>query len=379
MAPVEAEVVETAGGREEERPAATRRIAHRQAVSRACRWAGGLGDGQRDQLVGEPTGRDVQALGPPPIPVGGGLERGAHDGGGVDLAVGVVAADPAVVTRGRGGGARDTPGGTRRADAGQVPDAQVARECPPPPRRLARHRDGHDEGPPPVVGGGDRRRHGRDGVRRTRCRRGRPHGDGGHGPDGTVAAVTPPDHAVRVEQVAPVVTHDLRGRVLRPGAPPDRVHWAADDLPGTAAFAATDADGAVVGTALVYPEPCPWKPDRAGAWRLRGMATDEARRSAGIGAAVLAAVVTHVTRRARVAGVVQRPGARTALLREGGLRGARRRVGRPRDRAPRRHVAPHRSDLVAIARASRGDRGRWPTACGRPAVRRHCLGAAAGK
>jgi GNAT superfamily N-acetyltransferase len=101
---------------------------------------------------------------------------------------------------------------------------------------------------------------------------------------------------VHVEQVAPVLTHDLRGRVLRPGAPPDRVRWAADGLPGTAAFAATDADGAVVGTALVYPEPCPWQPDRAGAWRLRGMATDEARRSAGIGTAVLAAVVAHVTR-----------------------------------------------------------------------------------
>ena len=49
--------------------------------------------------------------------------------------------------------------------------------------------------------------------------------------------MSPPDHAVRVEQVAPVVTHDLRGRVLRPDAPPDRVRWAADDLPGTAAFA----------------------------------------------------------------------------------------------------------------------------------------------
>jgi len=82
--------------------------------------------------------------------------------------------------------------------------------------------------------------------------------------------------------------------VLRPGSPPDRVRWPADDLPGAAAFAATDVDGAVVGTALVYPEPCPWQPDRGGAWRLRGMATDEARRSAGIGTAVLAAVVAHV-------------------------------------------------------------------------------------
>jgi GNAT superfamily N-acetyltransferase len=107
--------------------------------------------------------------------------------------------------------------------------------------------------------------------------------------------VPPSDHAVPVTQVSPSVTHGLRGRVLRPGAPPDRVRWSADDLPGTAAFAATDGDGEVVGTAIVYPEPCPWLPDRAGAWRLRGMATDEAWRSTGVGSAVLAAVVAHVT------------------------------------------------------------------------------------
>ncbi len=105
----------------------------------------------------------------------------------------------------------------------------------------------------------------------------------------------PSDHAVQVVQVPPAVTHGLRGRVLRPGAPPDRVRWRADDLPGTAAFAATDGDGAVVGTAIVYPEPCPWLPDRAGAWRLRGMATDEAWRSTGVGSAVLGAVVAHVS------------------------------------------------------------------------------------
>jgi GNAT superfamily N-acetyltransferase len=108
--------------------------------------------------------------------------------------------------------------------------------------------------------------------------------------------VPPSDNAVRVVQVPPSVTHRLRKRVLRPGAPPDRVRWPADDLPATAAFAAVDGDGAVVGTAIVYPEPCPWLPDRAGAWRLRGMATDEARRSSGVGSAVLAALVAHVTR-----------------------------------------------------------------------------------
>lgn len=84
--------------------------------------------------------------------------------------------------------------------------------------------------------------------------------------------------------------------MLRPGAPPDRVRWPADDLPDAAAFAARDASGTVVGTAIVYPEACPWQPDRPGAWRLRGMATDEGRRSAGIGGAVLEAIVDHVAR-----------------------------------------------------------------------------------
>jgi len=100
--------------------------------------------------------------------------------------------------------------------------------------------------------------------------------------------------ALTVARVPVAVTHPLRSLVLRAGGPPAAAHLDVDDRPDTAAFAATDADGRVVGTAIVYPEPCPWLPDRPGAWRLRGMATDEARRGAGIGARVLAAVLTHV-------------------------------------------------------------------------------------
>jgi GNAT superfamily N-acetyltransferase len=95
--------------------------------------------------------------------------------------------------------------------------------------------------------------------------------------------------------VPPAETYGLRGRVLRPGAPPDRAHLDADDHPSTAAFAAREPDGTVVGTAIVYPEPCPWAPERPGAWRLRGMATAEDRRSRGVGARVLGAVLAHVT------------------------------------------------------------------------------------
>lgn len=87
-------------------------------------------------------------------------------------------------------------------------------------------------------------------------------------------------------------TRELRRAVLRPGLGPH------DPLPGDELsdgvhLAALDGD-VVVGTCFVYPDPCPWLPDVAGAWHLRQMATAPARRGEGIGAAVLAAAVRHV-------------------------------------------------------------------------------------
>jgi GNAT superfamily N-acetyltransferase len=67
-----------------------------------------------------------------------------------------------------------------------------------------------------------------------------------------------------------------------------------DDDPRTATFAARTPDGEVVGTAVVFPEPCPWLPDRPDAWRLRGMATDPTRRSQGVGAEILATALAHI-------------------------------------------------------------------------------------
>src|SRR5690606_16505219 len=57
---------------------------------------------------------------------------------------------------------------------------------------------------------------------------------------------------VTVARVDPPVTYALRSRVLRDGAPPERARLPVDDLPATAAFAATAPDGTVVGTAIVY-------------------------------------------------------------------------------------------------------------------------------
>jgi GNAT superfamily N-acetyltransferase len=121
--------------------------------------------------------------------------------------------------------------------------------------------------------------------------------------DGTVDSVADqgttdhhvtPDPDVRVARVAADVTYPLRQRVLRPGRPPAAARFAIDDDPSTASFAARMPDGEVVATAVVYPEPCPWLPDRPGAWRLRGMATAPDRRGRGIGTRVLQTALAHV-------------------------------------------------------------------------------------
>jgi GNAT superfamily N-acetyltransferase len=100
--------------------------------------------------------------------------------------------------------------------------------------------------------------------------------------------------ALTVGRVPVADTYPLRRAVLRPGLPLSSVHLAADADTATAAIAARTADGEVVGAAVVMPAPCPWMPERPGAWRLRGMATAEGRRGAGVGARVLQAAVDHV-------------------------------------------------------------------------------------
>ena len=88
-----------------------------------------------------------------------------------------------------------------------------------------------------------------------------------------------------------LATQDLRRRVLRPGS--TGVLAGDEDLAGVVFVSAYD-DGALVATGNVRPEPFPGtdRPDQP-AWRLRGMATEPARRGEGLGAAVLAALVEH--------------------------------------------------------------------------------------
>lgn len=97
-----------------------------------------------------------------------------------------------------------------------------------------------------------------------------------------------------VDRVPPPVTYPLRRRVLRPGRPTSAARLDVDDDPRTATFAARSPAGDVVGTAIVYPEPCPWLPDRPDAWRLRGMATEPGLRSRGVGRRVLDAALDHI-------------------------------------------------------------------------------------
>jgi GNAT superfamily N-acetyltransferase len=111
---------------------------------------------------------------------------------------------------------------------------------------------------------------------------------------GTTNPTFPPEPGIRVDRVDAAATYPLRQRVLRPGRPPDAARFAIDDEPSTASFAARTADGEVVGTAIVYPEPCPWLPDRPGAWRLRGMATAPDLRGRGIGSRLLRTALAHV-------------------------------------------------------------------------------------
>lgn len=92
---------------------------------------------------------------------------------------------------------------------------------------------------------------------------------------------------LRVELVPVEVTLPLRQRVLRPTRPVEETRLPHEDDPGAAHVAALTADGEVVGTAVLVPEPFPALPDRPDAWRLRGMAVPEDVRNRGVGGRVL--------------------------------------------------------------------------------------------
>jgi predicted GNAT family N-acyltransferase len=99
---------------------------------------------------------------------------------------------------------------------------------------------------------------------------------------------------VRIALCAPVVLHDLRLRVLRPGQPRSSVDHEHDYWPDTFHVGAFDPDGVVVACATLYPEP---NPQGRPGWRLRGMATAPEVRGKGYGAGVLRFGIDEVRNR----------------------------------------------------------------------------------
>lgn len=109
----------------------------------------------------------------------------------------------------------------------------------------------------------------------------------------------PPSPELVVREVPAAATAVLRQRVLRPDVPPDPATWAALDVAGAATYAvlappAGGGDLVPIATVTVLPEACPSRPEVVGAWRLRGMATDDGWRGRGVGRLALDAAVAHV-------------------------------------------------------------------------------------
>lgn len=86
----------------------------------------------------------------------------------------------------------------------------------------------------------------------------------------------------------------LRNVVLRPGTPEAECVFEGDDAPETAHFGAFRG-GVSIGIASVYQQSRPGA--EGDEWRLRGMATSEAARGTGGGAAVVAAVEAYAASR----------------------------------------------------------------------------------
>ncbi|MDE3130551.1 MAG: GNAT family N-acetyltransferase [Acidobacteriota bacterium] len=99
-----------------------------------------------------------------------------------------------------------------------------------------------------------------------------------------------------VQQVPVERIRALRKAVLRPYLPADDPYVMPDDhLPATVAFGAVTAADEIVAVARITPEPPPFDASLERSWRLRGMATSPEARNMGVGSAVLAGLVAHIS------------------------------------------------------------------------------------
>ena len=91
-----------------------------------------------------------------------------------------------------------------------------------------------------------------------------------------------------VRRISAAETVAVRWPILRTGMPREAAIFPGDDAPETQHFGAFRGDR-LVGVASIYPAPFPDRPEAAGAWQLRGMATLPEVRGLGCGGALVAA------------------------------------------------------------------------------------------
>lgn len=95
-----------------------------------------------------------------------------------------------------------------------------------------------------------------------------------------------------VRPISAAATRPLRGKILRPNDPPERLVYPSDEQPDTLHAGAFHA-GALVGIASVARGACP-RASFPAPWQLRGMATTPEVRGLGYGRALVTLCLAHV-------------------------------------------------------------------------------------
>ncbi len=99
------------------------------------------------------------------------------------------------------------------------------------------------------------------------------------------------DHAPEIIRVRAEEVRPIRGVVLRPGQPADRLVYPGDDADSTLHLGCFVGHKIIVAVISVYDEPVPGTDEPA--WRIRGMATLPEHRGCGLGAALAEASIAH--------------------------------------------------------------------------------------
>ena len=101
---------------------------------------------------------------------------------------------------------------------------------------------------------------------------------------------------IAIRPIPAAETRPLRGRILRPGQPPEELVYPGDDAPESLHAGAFE-EQELLGVASLLRQTPEGTPDRPTDWRLRGMAVVPEARRRGIGAALLLACEQHARAR----------------------------------------------------------------------------------